>query len=199
MRFLDKLLLLLKVKWKPLIKNNRMFIYKKASTAIHPTSQVCIQNAFHMNKSYGHQRHAKEGLFKLGKNATFTANDMLVYEGTVVAAGDNAKLHLGSGYINCNCEIRCFDSISIGENVAIAKEVIIRDSDSHQVSGSTMTAPIVIGNHVWIGTRAMILKGVTIGDGAVIGAGAIVTRDIPANSVAAGVPARVVKENITWS
>lgn len=55
------------------------------------------------------------------------------------------------------------------------------------------TSPIVIGNNVWVGTKATILQGVTIGDNAVIGANAVVTRDVPANSIAVGAPARVVK------
>ena len=54
-------------------------------------------------------------------------------------------------------------------------------------------APIVVGKDVWIGAHATILKGVTIGDGAIIAAGAVVTRDVPPNTIAAGVPARVVK------
>jgi len=61
-----------------------------------------------------------------------------------------------------------------------------------------MTQPISIGNHVWIGINATILKGVTIGDGAIIAAGAVVTRDIPASCMAAGVPASVIKNNISW-
>ena len=59
-------------------------------------------------------------------------------------------------------------------------------------------APIVIGDHVWIGTNAIVLKGVTIGDGAVIAAGAVVTRDVPAHSLAAGVPARVIRSDVHW-
>lgn len=123
---------------------------------------------------------------------------MLIYDGSKIVARNNANLQLGSGYINSSCEIRAFNSITIGENVAIAKEVIIRDSDLHKISNSIMTAPIVIGNHVWIGARAMILKGVTIGDGSVVAAGAIVTKNVPSNCVVAGVPAKVVKENLTW-
>ena len=76
--------------------------------------------------------------------------------------------------------------------------MIIRDNDSHQILGSNGTQPITIGNHVWIGTRAMILKGVTIGDGSVIAAGSIVTHDVPPNSLVAGVPAVVKKQNIIW-
>lgn len=195
---LQKLALISKVRWQPLFQHNRMFIFRQAYCYIHPTAKIEIRNAFFMNKSYSCQRNAKKGLFKLAENADFQCNDMLVYDGTIIAVHSNAKLHIGSGYINCNCEVRCLNSITIGENVAIAKEVIIRDSDLHKISNSVMTAPIVIGNHVWIGTRAMIMKGVTIGDGAVVAAGAIVTKDVPPNCVVAGVPAKIVKENITW-
>jgi acetyltransferase-like isoleucine patch superfamily enzyme len=198
MTLLEKLSLIINVKWKALYKHHRLFIFRKASSLIHPTAKIRIKHAFFMNKSYGRQINAKKGLFKLAENSDFQCSDMVVYDGTTIAVHNNAKLQMGSGYINCNCEIRCFNSITIGENVAIAKEVIIRDSDSHKVSNSVVTAPVVIGNHVWIGTRAMILKGVTIGDGAVVAAGAVVTKDVPPHSVVAGVPAKVVKENITW-
>lgn len=59
--------------------------------------------------------------------------------------------------------------------------------------------PVVIGNHVWIGSEVLILKGSTIGDGSVIGARALVAGRIPANVVAAGNPARVVRENVGWN
>ena len=58
--------------------------------------------------------------------------------------------------------------------------------------------PIVIGNHVWIGARAIILKGVIIGDGAIIAAGAVVTHDVPAYTLAGGVPAKVIREGVEW-
>lgn len=55
-----------------------------------------------------------------------------------------------------------------------------------------------IGNKVWIATNAIILPGVTIGDGAIIAAGAVVTKDVPSRSMVAGVPAKVIKENVEW-
>ena len=61
-----------------------------------------------------------------------------------------------------------------------------------------MTQPITIGDHVWVGERAMILKGVTVGDGAVIAAGAVVTRDVEPGTLVAGVPARYVR-HATWT
>lgn len=108
---------------------------------------------------------------------------MKIHSGAKISVDKGASLSLGSGYINNNCEIRCSSSITIGENVAISNEVIIRDNDAHQINESHQASPIVIGNHVWIGMRAIILKGVTTGDGAVIAAGAVVTHDVPANAM----------------
>ncbi len=82
----------------------------------------------------------------------------------------------------------------------IGCDVVIRSFDGHTicVDGYKASEPIKIGKNVWIGQGATILKGVTIGDGAIIAAGAIVTKDIPAGCIAAGVPAKVVKENVKW-
>lgn len=101
--------------------------------------------------------------------------------------------------IGINCE--AYGPISIGKNVMMGPEVVIYTSghrfDRTDVpmmeQGSTEPRAVSIGDDVWIGRRAMIMPGVTIGEGCVIGAGAVVTKDIPPFSVAAGVPARVVK------
>lgn len=126
----------------------------------------------------------------------------------------------GSIQIGNNCwigggsSISCAASIEIGDHCAISREVEIRDNNSHPIepmarraslatSGSgwnienwydSEMSPIWIGNDVWIGRRAIILKGVRIGDGAVVAAGAIVTKDVPPLSIAVGNPARVVKQ-----
>ncbi len=123
-----------------------------------------------------------------------------IFTGFQISIHNDAKLILGSGYINASCKINCLSKIEIGEGVAISDFVIIRDSDNHVLvrDGYQMTSPIRIGNHVWIGTRAMVLKGVTVGDGAVIAAGAIVTKDVPPRSLVGGVPARVIRENVEW-
>ncbi len=125
--------------------------------------------------------------------------DFTIYTGCSIFVGPNAKLTIGRGYINNNVTIDCHEKIQFGNDVAIAKNVTIRDSDSHQiVGGGPVNAPINIGNHVWIGLNATILKGVTIGDGAVVAAGAVVTQDVPPRSVVGGVPAKLIKENVDW-
>jgi acetyltransferase-like isoleucine patch superfamily enzyme len=98
--------------------------------------------------------------------------------------------------------LHCVEKIEIGEEVAIGENVSIRESDSHLILSKEnykMTKAVSIGNHVWVGRNVTILKGVTIGDGAIIAACSVVTRDVPPNCLAAGVPAKVIKENISWS
>ena len=105
-------------------------------------------------------------------------------------------LNIGRG--TC-CAVECLDSvapqlITIGENCIVAPKAMILAHDASLFihTGKYRVEPVRIGNRVFIGYGAIVMPGVTIGDGAVIGAGAVVTRDIPADTVAAGVPARIL-------
>ena len=131
--------------------------------------------------------------------SSLTVNDHFsIYSGCSIWINSNARLTLGSGYINNNLNLSCFESISIGNDVAISENVTIRDSDNYSLGASTRTRPIKIEDHVWIGTNATILKGVTIGSGSVVAAGALVNRDVPPNTLVAGVPATIKKKNVDW-
>jgi hypothetical protein len=123
-----------------------------------------------------------------------------VFTGLRVVVESGATLRLGSGYINHDARISCFSSVTIGDDVAISEQVAIRDSDNHEVVGasSPATAPVVIGDHVWIGMRATILKGVTIGDGAIVAAGSVVTRNVAPATLVAGVPATPRRDGVSW-
>lgn len=121
------------------------------------------------------------------------------FYGANIFLDKNAKLFLGSNsFINCDCKICCEKEIRIGDDCAISYDFIVMDSNVHSICGKRNTKPVVIGNHVWIGARVTILSGVTIGEGAMIAAGSVVTHDVPSKCLAAGVPAKVIKENIEW-
>ena len=109
------------------------------------------------------------------------------------------RTHIGNFfYANFNLVIVDDIDVFIGDHVMIAPNVTI-SATGHPVhpdlrkDGSQFSLPVRIGNDVWIGANATILPGVSIGDGSVIDAGSVVTRDIPANVVAFGVPCRTVR------
>jgi acetyltransferase-like isoleucine patch superfamily enzyme len=105
-----------------------------------------------------------------------------------------ANLFIGKGtYLNRNVHIVVAESIWIGRGVKIGWDTVIMDTDLHGHSGQpARSKPVIIDDDVWIGCRALILKGVHIGKGAVVGAGAIVTRDVPPLAVVASPRASLV-------
>ena len=122
------------------------------------------------------------------------------FYGTDIICFKNSKLILEGGFINSDVKIRCFESITIGKGAKISHNVTIMDGDGHSIEydGYISVKPVVIEDDVWIGTKAIILKGVTIGEGSIVAAGAVVTKDVPSHSLVAGNPAKVIKENIRW-
>lgn len=123
-----------------------------------------------------------------------------IFAGSYIRVIKNGTLILHGGFINENVQITCGDTIEIGKDCAIARDVVIRSYDGHNIKkdGYKSSSPIYIGNHVWIGQGATILKGVNIGDGAIIAAGAIVTKDVPSHTMVAGIPAKVIQQNVEW-
>jgi len=109
-----------------------------------------------------------------------------VYPGGVLTVGKGT-------YLNRNVHIVVSESVSIGQQCKIGWDTVIMDTDLHGHSGKpARSRPVVIGDNVWIGCRALILKGVRIGDGAIIAAGAIVTKDVPPLAVVASPSASVL-------
>lgn len=112
----------------------------------------------------------------------------------------SSKLSIGNNSgVGINANIQ--GDITIGDNVMMGPEVAIytvnhcadRIDIPMNVQGITPEKPVVIGNDVWIGTRVIILGGVKVGTGSIIAAGSVVTKSIPAYTIVAGVPAKVVK------
>lgn len=142
-----------------------------------------------------------ETRFWVGRQSKVIVNGaFVIYKGSDIRVLDNAVLTLYDGFCNDGVKIVCSKSITVGGGCVIARDVIIRDHDAHNILSDDYepAKDIVIGEHVWIGERALILKGVTIGHGAIVAAGAVVTKDVPARCLAAGVPAKVIRENVEW-
>lgn len=112
----------------------------------------------------------------------------------------NGILEIGDGtFINYGCSIAANKLVKIGNDCNIGTYVIMMDNDFHRLEPERRnekpeSAPIILENNVWLGARVIVLRGVTIGEGSVIGAGSVVTKDIPPRSLAAGVPAKIIRE-----
>lgn len=109
------------------------------------------------------------------------------------------NISVGEGfYANFDCVMLDGGGITIGDRVLLGPRVGIYTTNhaldpAERAAGACIAKPVVIGDNVWIGGGVTINPGVTVGDGAVIGSGSVVTSDIPARTVAAGVPARVIR------
>jgi len=118
----------------------------------------------------------------------------------------NPKVIIGNNVaFNNDCHIGCINRIEIGNNVLGASRIYITDHYHGRIEPEDLDVaptqrklfskgPVIIGDNVWIGENVTILPGVTIGENAIIGANTVVSKDVPANAVAAGVPARVIRQ-----
>lgn len=106
----------------------------------------------------------RDSLLRMDKNTLLTTSGKFrFFYNTDIILFEGSKLILGKeSYINSNCKIRCRNSITIGNECAIGPDFICMDSDWHTIDDRMKDEPIVIGNHVWIGSRVTILSGVHI-------------------------------------
>ena len=131
--------------------------------------------------------------------------DVSLYPGVVIYA-TNARILIKNGtIINGGTNIIALKEIEIGEGCLMAHGVMIRDNDGHKLGdldGKELSMGIektTVGNYCWLGQKSMILKGVTLHNNVIVAAGAVVTKSVEPNNIVAGIPAKVIKENVNWS
>jgi acetyltransferase-like isoleucine patch superfamily enzyme len=165
------------------------------------------------------RRWRTDGMLFLGPGLQLqTGKTGQIRFGRFVWIGHGSKIRCHEGVVEIGpktvlgqeCTISAYQRVEIGQQCVIADRVMFIDFD-HNVADPEQPIrkqgiykrDVVVGSNVWIGYGAQILRGVTIGDNAIIGASSVVTRDIPANAVAAGTPARVIRmrpvpERLRW-
>ena len=157
--------------------------------------QIKYPNRFHTaKKQYRWEKDMQvvisdQSSIFIGENNHFRSHLQLrAVHGGKITIGNNT-------FINTNVAITSLESITIGDRVKIANNVVIvdHDHDYQNDMNEYRCQAVVIGNDVWIGANAVILKGVHIGDHAVIAAGSVVNHDVPENTVAGGIPASELK------
>lgn len=125
-----------------------------------------------------------------GKSELRIGKKLKMHNGAKIRVRKGGKLDIGKNFGMSNgCVVTAYDHICIGDNVMLGPNVLIYDQDhDYRAEGGVAemkfkTAPVTIGNNVWIGANSVILRGTTIGDNSIVGAGAIVKGHFPANSV----------------
>jgi acetyltransferase-like isoleucine patch superfamily enzyme len=182
----------------------KILVYPKTKIGKAEKGKITIigeRAKLHLGTSF-ERSHFNNTNLKIDEGGELIVNGIFSFHtGGVINIASGGVLEIGSGYAAENVDISCYRSIKIGQYVAISKGVAISDSNDHTIKGLEQhgNIPIVIGEHVGIGMRAMILTGVNIGSGAIIAAGAVVVKDVPERCLVAGVPAKVIKEDVEWS
>ena len=195
-------------------------LFLKTKVTVAKTSHMAISESVIINNSINIR--GKNNSF-IALNCSFTSSEILIdgdechiilQEGTsirdskFVIRGSRCKICIGkNSAIGSNGEFVCMgidNSLTIGEGCMIAYSVDIWATDSHPImdkkSGTILNSStsVTVGNHVWIGKGASVLKGVRIGDDSVVGMKSIVTHDMEPSCIYAGIPAKKIKETITW-
>lgn len=143
----------------------------------------------------------------VGNNNVIRLGRCILSNTSIVLKGDNCVFQIGDDTTVLGATMVCMghgNELLIGKDCMFSKNIEIWNTDSHQITdmmGNVIndSLPIHIGNHVWIGKNAFVLKGCDIGDNSVVGMGSMVTKDVLPNTIVAGIPAKTIKENILWN
>lgn len=166
----------------------------EAHLFMHGVSQEALKITAEINGSY----HEPEQLRELFSRLTGRPVDQTfaLFPPFYTDCGKN--IHIGKHvFINMGCKFQDQGGIYIGDGTLIGHNVVLATLNHAMEPDRRATMipkPIHIGKNVWIGSNAVILPGVTVGDGAIIAAGAVVSKDVPENTIAGGVPAKVIRK-----
>ena len=161
------------------------------------TGKNCIANKLRL------EFRGNNNMIVLGDNVTLK-NDC-----RIMITGNNCTIEIGDNTsFSHHCQLEAQEEsthIIVGEDCMFSNNVLVRTNDSHYIydivtrKRTNPPGDVHIGNHVWCAAFVTIMKGISIGEGSVIGYRSVVTKDISSMSVAVGIPAKVVKQNIEWT
>ena len=186
--------------------NNNMLFFKKKS--ILKNCQIIVEgfnNVLYIDKC----TLLRDSYIKIegNNNKIFIGSNCCLKNLTIDMKNDNSVIKIGDKTSIEEARITSFEpyKIEIGKDCMFSANIVIMNTDVHKIYDidtglkTNEGKEISIGNHVWLGIRTIILKGVSIGDNAIVAAGSIVTKDVKANSIVSGNPAKQIKKNKNWS
>lgn len=147
-------------------------------------------------------------IYKTASNAVIEIGDNCVIDGIIrIVRGDGGIIRIGAQttFNQVGVSMHEAGAITFGRDCMLSTDIHMDVSDMHPIfdrsTGARLNPPqdITLGDHVWLGTRVLVLKGAQIGSGTVVGAGSMVAGTLPENVLALGSPARVVREDIVWT
>ena len=144
---------------------------------------------------------------KGNNNILYIGDDCVVNKTSIILDNEGAEIRIGNQTSIAKAQIVSLEpyKIEIGDDCMLSYDIEIRNTDSHKIYDKNTNQRINegnsvnIGNHVWLGMRVIILKGVTIEDNSIVAGGSIVTKDVKSNTIVSGSPAKQIKENIYWT
>jgi len=148
----------------------------------------------------------EDATLAIGKNFVAVSdmrfNSIGVFQPVIINLAPTATIEIGNDVGMSGCSITARDKISIGDRVLIGAGVLIFDNDAHPICPTNrrynyegvVSKPIIIHDDTFIGARAIIMKGVEIGEGSIVAAGSVVTKSVPSYTIVGGNPARVIKK-----
>ncbi|SHK18148.1 transferase hexapeptide (six repeat-containing protein) [Tepidibacter formicigenes DSM 15518] len=169
----------------------------------HKTGKLIIKNRLRLNGEISSLCINKSSIH-IRKNASLIINGTVdLGSGTNLIVDNGASICIGdNSYIAGDSKIYARNKITIGRNCALSWGLTIIDTDFHDIihndNINNLSCEVNIGNHVWIGCNVSILKGVSIGENAIVAAGSVVTKNVPANCLVGGNPARIIKKGVMW-
>ena len=172
--------------------------YVEAGGNIHSAFHKFSQEALKITNELNNKYHTPEEIRELFSKLTESKIDETfgLFPPFYTDCGKNIKIGKNV-FINACCKFQDQGGIEIGNGVLIGHNVTLatlNHDERPEFRQNIYPKPIKIGDNVWIGSNATILQGVTIGNGAIIGANAVVTKDVPKNTIVAGVPAKIIRK-----
>lgn len=186
--------------------NNNIVILKKKSTL--KNSHIIVEgfnNILYINK----ETSLRNTYIKIegDNNKIFIGSNCCIKNLDIDMKNKNSTIKIGDKTSIERARITSFEpyKIEIGKDCMFSSDIIIMNTDVHRIYDidtklkTNEGKEISIGNHVWLGIRAIILKGVSIGDNSIVAAGSVVTKNVKANTIVSGSPAKQIKENRNWT
>lgn len=172
----DSWFMRLNAKWWGVTLGSQCWFHGRAYFRRHPASRIVIGD-------------------ECGFNSSANSNLIGVNRPCIISTlKQGAEIRIGHGCGFSGTVIGCATKVVLGDYVRCGANTLITDTDWHFDDPRIQPdAPVIIGNNVWLGINVTVLKGVTIGENTLVGAGSIVTKNLPANIIAAGMPAKIIK------